>query len=159
MKLTHLEIQKEKNHLEVTYTFKLEPLKAPLLSWKKRKKEDVKEKLEEFEELVDSMYKGKYKHKTKLTGEYIEIKETNQPTTNTSSGKDCDAKKISKNTLCSIIRHNSKKNKSIITITNKGNYFEKIDSFNRELEKRDITITEEARTQIEYLNSVIKKYS
>ena len=158
MKLTQLEIQANENYVEVNYTFELEPLKKSFFGMKKRKKENAQEKLEEFEEIVDSMYKGQYQHKTKLTGEYIEIRETNQPT-NTSSGKDCEEKKLSKNTLCSIIRHDSRKNKSIITITNKGNYFEKINAFNKELEKRDITITEEARTQMKYLNSVIKNYS
>ena len=163
MKLTHLEVQENKNHIKVTYTFELELLKTPfynrVFGWKKRKKEDAQEKLKEFEEILDSMYKGEYKHKTTLVGEYIEIKETNQRETTTAPNQSYEGQKLPKNTLCSIIRHDFKKNKRVITIINKGNYVQKLGTFNDELKQRNIPISKKAETQIEYLDTLLKKYS
>ena len=153
MKLQELKIEENEGFLGTTYTF--------ILEQKRLKREKAEEKIQIFEKIVDNLYKEGNIFKTKSTGDYIEIKETNSKTINAHPNQEGGTKNITAGTIRSHIKYEPRRifKKATITITNEGNNPQKIKYFNDEIKNMKLETNKQAETQIQKLEQIIQKYN
>ena len=152
MKIHTLKIEEDEGFLGAEYTFVLEK--------KKLKQDDAEEKILLFEELVDELYEGTNKFKTKFIGKYVEIKESSNLAVLENLNKDCESD-LPEGLLCSSIKYSPKKGffkKATITVSNKGNNPSKIGYFNEQVKNLNLGMSDQVVNQMNSLEETIKKY-
>lgn len=153
MKIHTLKIEEDEGFLGAEYTFVLEK--------KKLKQDDAEEKILLFEELVDELYEGTNKFKTKFIGKYVEIKESSNSAALANIDGTCKSKNLPEGLLCSSIKYSPKKSffkKATITVYNGGNNPLKIGYFNNKIKNLELETSSHVSDQIKKLDEIVEKY-